>query len=226
MQDMNTAFRGGLLHVFASLGQIILPFAFGIAAVISAYRQFVRRDLHDKVSASPMKDVLNDMTWHQFEMLVGEAYRKQGYQVEELGGFGPDGGADLVLTKKGEKVLVQCKQWKAHKVGVKPVRELLGVMVGQGSTGGVVVTSGEFTKDALNFARNNNIQLVDGHTLHQMIKGIEISKTKPEGPSTPVCQKCGKPMVTRTAKKGAYAGKQFWGCSAFPYCRFTKPLEN
>ncbi len=33
------------------------------------------------------------------------------------------------------------------------------------------------------------------------------------------CPKCGSPMVLRTAKQGANAGKQFWGCSAFPKCR-------
>jgi four helix bundle suffix protein len=35
----------------------------------------------------------------------------------------------------------------------------------------------------------------------------------------PPCPKCGKTMVLRTAKKGPAAGKQFWGCSAYPECR-------
>ncbi|MBE0545435.1 MAG: topoisomerase DNA-binding C4 zinc finger domain-containing protein [Verrucomicrobia bacterium] len=30
-------------------------------------------------------------------------------------------------------------------------------------------------------------------------------------------------MVLRIAGKGAGAGKQFWGCSAYPKCRFTMP---
>ena len=33
------------------------------------------------------------------------------------------------------------------------------------------------------------------------------------------CPKCGAPMVLRTAKKGANAGNEFWGCSQFPKCR-------
>lgn len=37
------------------------------------------------------------------------------------------------------------------------------------------------------------------------------------------CAKCGSPLVKRTAKKGAKAGAQFWGCSAFPKCRYTQP---
>ena len=34
------------------------------------------------------------------------------------------------------------------------------------------------------------------------------------------CPRCGSPLVLRTTKKGENAGKQFWGCSAFPKCRF------
>jgi len=33
------------------------------------------------------------------------------------------------------------------------------------------------------------------------------------------CPKCGAPRVLRTAKKGANAGKEFWGCSRYPACR-------
>ena len=34
-----------------------------------------------------------------------------------------------------------------------------------------------------------------------------------------ICPKCGSDMILRTAKKGANAGKQFWGCSNYPTCR-------
>ncbi len=39
-----------------------------------------------------------------------------------------------------------------------------------------------------------------------------------------VCPQCGAPLVLRTAKKGNNAGKQFYGCSTFPQCRYTKEL--
>jgi four helix bundle suffix protein len=35
----------------------------------------------------------------------------------------------------------------------------------------------------------------------------------------PACPLCGKPTVLRTAKSGKNAGKQFWGCTAYPDCR-------
>ena len=36
------------------------------------------------------------------------------------------------------------------------------------------------------------------------------------------CPKCGKVMVLRTARRGANAGGQFWGCSGYPKCRTTR----
>ena len=82
--------------------------------------------------------------------------------MAESGGGGADGGVDLVLTRDGEKHLVQCKQWRAFKVGVDVVRELYGVMAAKGAAGGFVVTSGRFTDEAQDFARGRNVQLVDG----------------------------------------------------------------
>ena len=34
----------------------------------------------------------------------------------------------------------------------------------------------------------------------------------------PFCPKCGSRMVLRTARRGRYAGKNFWGCSKYPNC--------
>jgi len=44
--------------------------------------------------------------------------------------------------------------------------------------------------------------------------------------STTTCPKCGSPLSLRTIKSGADVGKQFYGCSSFPKCRFTQPLSE
>lgn len=45
-------------------------------------------------------------------------------------------------------------------------------------------------------------------------------------PKAPNCPQCGKPMALRTARKGARAGSQFWGCSGYPECKGTLALES
>ena len=42
----------------------------------------------------------------------------------------------------------------------------------------------------------------------------------------PPCPLCGKPMVVLTARKGERAGTQFLGCSGYPKCRGSLPLDN
>src|ERR1035437_6596908 len=68
-------------HGVATSGQYLLPFLFLIAAVISASRRWKRRRLLAGVVSSAAPDVLNGLTGREFEMLVGEAFRVQGYSV-------------------------------------------------------------------------------------------------------------------------------------------------
>lgn len=216
----------------ATAGQYIVPLVGLVGAAMSFFRRKQRTALVTDVAQAKSADALAGMSWREFELLVGEAFRLQGYRVTENGGGGPDGGIDLSMTKGNEKFLVQCKQWKAFKVGVDVVRELYGVMAAKGATGGFVVTSGRFTDDAKAFAAGRNVQLVDGPKLFALIKQAKQSLTataqqlasKPQVAQQtttmePLCPLCGSGMVKRTARKGSNVGAEFWGCSKFPTCR-------
>ena len=78
-----------------------------LGATISWFGQRHRRRLLD---AQQGLDSIAALGWRRFEQLVGEAFRRQGYTVEETGLGGADGGIDLILRKDGRRVLVQCKQ--------------------------------------------------------------------------------------------------------------------
>lgn len=41
-----------------------------------------------------------------------------------------------------------------------------------------------------------------------------------------ICPRCGAVLVLRTAAKGANAGKQFYGCSNFPKCRYIREIKE
>lgn len=219
-----------LFRTLASVGQYLLPLAFLVGAAMSAYGRFKRHALHEQVAGSSDRGALNNMSWQQFEALVGEAFRRKGYTVTETGGGGADGGIDLVLKKEGETFLVQCKQWKAYKVSVNTVRELYGVMAAEGATGGFVVTSGVFTDEARAFAVGRNIELLDGKALHERIRGVSaLSKAASAAPTVesedaPACPVCQSAMVKRTAKRGANSGNAFWGCSRYPDCKGTRQM--
>lgn len=50
------------------------------------------------------------------------------------------------------------------------------------------------------------------------------SLSSPSKPGTPSCPDCGSAMVRRTARQGARAGSDFWGCSDYPKCRGTRDI--
>ncbi|MBM79447.1 MAG: hypothetical protein CMJ78_02485 [Planctomycetaceae bacterium] len=167
---------------------------------------------------------------------MSEAFRRQGYEVEHTGGGGPDGGVDHRLRRAGRRVLVQCKHWKNERVGVKIARELLGVVTSESADEGVLITSGSFTPETIQFASKNEITLIDGAALSKMIRAAQAGRksevnqpafptTESEGPQTPQCPNCNSTMVLRTARKGANSGSQFWGCPSFPNCRGTRELD-
>jgi len=241
---LSSAMKSGLIHTLANLGQYVLPALFSIGAVFSLFMSIKRKKLHNDVTKGHRE--IADVSWQDFELLIGEHFRREGFSAKETS-RGADGGVDLILKKNGATYIVQCKHYKAYKVGVKPVRELLGVMASCGAAGGFVVTSGEFTGDAIDFAKTNNIKLIDGKDLSKILKTTprpaqrhtpEQPSQKMQSPATTdfikpsiagdepkICPKCGSPMAIRVARKGSHAGQKFFGCTGYPKCKFTQPFE-
>lgn len=176
--QMGAFVQQALIAGFAGIGRWLVPLLCLLGAGVSFMRRRKRRMLVGTVTDSSAASVLDGMSWREFELLVGESFRQQGWRVMEQGGAQADGGVDLVLRKDGETFVVQCKQWKAFKVGVGVVRDLYGVMAARGAAGGFVVTSGTFTAEAKNFAAGRNVTLMDGPALFALIQGAKAKTAK------------------------------------------------
>lgn len=211
----------GLLSQFAWVSVI-----FVVPALVSISRAAGKRRMVDRQSGI---ESIRALPWKQFEELLGEAYRRQGFTVFENAGKGTDGGIDLTIKRGGATYLVQCKHWKTYKVGVKVVREMLGLVAAHRAAGAIVVTSGEFTKEATDFAAAQPVELVDGDDLVRLISSVQARPpmTAPAQESVARdCPRCGKDLVLRQVRRGPNAGGQFWGCSGYPECRHTEPAAG
>jgi restriction system protein len=232
LADFSSAVIESGVHSFASIAQFVLPSILLIVAAASYISRSRATSLHNAVVSDPA-GTLPSMGWRDFERLVCEALRREGYRVDERGGSAPDGGIDLIAAKAKKRFLVQCKHWKTQQVGVSVIRELTAVVAEQRADGGVVITGGTFTKDASAFARIAKIRLIDGDALAQMLASrqsgppvcvapaVELAGTG--APAGPWCPKCGAQMVDRVAKQGKFEGKHFWGCGHYPKCRGVLP---
>jgi len=52
-------------------------------------------------------------------------------------------------------------------------------------------------------------------------KQQHVDELKARYQSTAICPWCGKQLVLRTARQ---TGRQFYGCSGYPNCKFTKNI--
>lgn len=174
-------------------------------------------------------DALRMLEWKRFELLCAGYYEAVGFTTATLAA-GPDGGIDVKLFKIDPAkplAIVQCKAWNTHPVGVKEIRELLGVIVHERVGRGVFVTTGTYTPDALQFGAANPLQLLDGDAFTKKI--LDLPREKQQALldlafagdyRTPTCASCGTKMVARDSKRGA-----FWGCIHYPRCKTTLAMR-
>lgn len=227
--NMFGAIAGSALKTGSLYLQFVAPAVLVMAGFVSWLRQRRRANLLAQTESRVATASLQALTWKEFEQLVGAFFERQGYAVS-FTPDGADGGVDVIAEKGRETFLIQCKQWRATKVGVAVVRELFGIMAARGATGAFVVSIGDFTADAHAFAEGRNIRLVDANDLLQDAgkHNFTAATPQPSEPSDssrlPSCPKCGAPMVKRLARQGANAGRAFLGCSTYPKCRGTRDL--
>lgn len=225
-----------LLKAAPLLAPIVALF-FSVATLMTAFKQYERRRLLESQTGL---ESIRALDWRQFEFLLSEAFRRQGYFVVENQSAGADGGVDLWLRMDGELVLVQCKQWRSYKVPVNVVRELFGLVKHHGASRGILVTSGKLTNDASDFARASGIEAIEGEKLVKLIRDVQtIKRASVESEPTPTadftatktsavspnCPRCQSPMTLRTARQGSNQGNQFWGCTNYPKCRGIRSLS-
>ena len=143
----------------------------------------------------------------EFEWLVGEVFRREGWNVRETGTVGkPDGNIDLEITRQGSRAIVQCKRWQAKPVGVDDVRGFLGTVTRERlkPESGIFVTLSTFTDQARAEMAGTGLQLVDGGALHARIERVRRSES---------CPQCGAPMTLGKSAYGWWLRCQVRDCS-------------
>jgi restriction system protein len=100
----------------------------------------------------------------KFEELVAAIFKNQGFDVQ-LTPETRDGGFDIIAINRLDitenlPYLIECKRFSPQrKVGVGIVRQLLGVVVDQRASVGILATTSFFTQDAQEFTERNHRQL-------------------------------------------------------------------
>jgi hypothetical protein len=117
----------------------------------------VNDELISHLSRHP--DLLQQLHWRTFEILLADIFRNQGFDIE-LGPGRGDGGIDIRLIRKdsvGELLtLVQAKRYKhEHKIKLEAVAALSAIVDANQAHRGLFVTTSEFLPSARQFAKTS-----------------------------------------------------------------------
>lgn len=121
-----------------------------------------------------------------FERLVVQLLEKMGYGVSQerdgsgLADYGDRGGISAVISedKLGfSKIYIQTRRWAEDQVVSMPiVQQFYGALAATGAAhpNGLLITTTRFTADARDYAAKQNIVLIDGTKLSELMVAHEL----------------------------------------------------
>ncbi len=116
-------------------------------------------------------EIVRTMSGPQFELFVADLFRAMGHGATMLGGAG-DQGVDIVVRYHGERVAVQCKNYR-RAVGNKPVQEVFAGARHHDCQQAWEVTPAGFTRGAYELARSTGVSLHDATSLGRWIRQVD-----------------------------------------------------
>ena len=153
---------------------------------------------HDEIVAA-----VRELSWEGYFALVGDIFRREGYEV--FGGEGPDGDViDMEVVRGAERLLVNCQLRGLDPIGVEPLSEMH--LVAQRSEAGVaIVSDGDFAPEAWAFADAEGIVIID----REILTGLVLELTMGNALSTNLRAKARRLLsILQPARK--------WGVATTP----------
>jgi HJR/Mrr/RecB family endonuclease len=120
-------------------------------------------------------DEFKKLSRTEFEDYLAELFKSQGYQVEMIpstGGY----DADLFLCKDQQRTTVQAKCYTGS-VGVAAVQETLSGMAYYNCHSAWVVTTGNYTVNAVELAKQSKMQLFGSYVTGKLILQMQNPTT-------------------------------------------------
>ena|SRR5699024_5308150 len=149
---------------------------------------------------------IDRMDGYEFENYLSVVFYNLGYEVKGTPVSG-DFGADLILNKDNERVIIQAKRYNG-KVGTEAVTQVLAGMAYYQGTSGKVITNSFFTKQSIELATKTNIELVDRFKLEILIYESELKSEGKELSEKDLQKIYRKNIKHKISKSNMVRGKQ------------------
>jgi restriction system protein len=110
------------------------------------------------------------MNWPEFSALLEDGFARQGYRVDH-----GHGAADFALSRQGVTTLVAARRWKAAHLGQEQLQALHGAAQAAGASNCLYMTLGNLSASAQDFAKRNDIKLMQAPALALLLKDAKLS---------------------------------------------------
>jgi restriction system protein len=132
----------------------------------------------NRTLAADLLDQVKEMDPFRFERLVLDLLLAMGYggsrEEAAVAGKGVnDGGIDGLINEDRlglDRIYVQAKRWQ-NNVGRPEIQNFVGALAGQHAHKGIFITTSEFSKSAVEYAKNlpQRVILIDGQRLAELM---------------------------------------------------------
>ena len=139
----------------------------------------IRYKLNLSVDEKEQLEKIDKMDGKEFEYFMHALLIKNGYNNVKVTKASGDHGADILGELNGVKYAFQCKRFDS-KVGSKPIGEVLRGMNYYKYEKGIVITNNYYTKQAIDEAKVNNVELWDRDKVLELYRNVlkDNSETK------------------------------------------------
>ncbi len=150
-------------------------------------QQIVSENNHEIKDDFWLIQKLREISSKDFEDIIAKIFEMKGYVIFDRSKWKRffwrripkrDGGIDLTVTKDNHKIYIQIKHYQTHQLGVPVVNGFYWVIVDRLSNNDkwIIITTSIFSKDAKEFAKNKNIEMIDYQILLQEIYSLDENK--------------------------------------------------
>jgi restriction endonuclease Mrr len=124
---------------------------------------------HHRVLAS-----VRELSWEGYRSLVADIFRRRGHAVFE--GEGPDSDViDMEVSRDGlGRLIVNCQLRGMRQITTEPLEEMVLVAGRNGADGVLMITDGDFSAEAHEFAQSHSLILVDGDALLELVLELTL----------------------------------------------------
>ncbi|MEH7403729.1 restriction endonuclease [Gottfriedia acidiceleris] len=169
---LNDPTSQGFILQLISLFMYVLIGAVIIFIAHKVYRKKTQSKIDEKLRNSNINEI-DKMDGDKFEEYLGSLFIALGYDTEVTKTSG-DQGADLILRKNGNVIVVQAKRY-SYNVGNSAVQEIFTAKNFYGANDAWVVTNSYFTKSAQELAKVNEVKLIDREQLIELsLQSLQI----------------------------------------------------